>query len=113
MASDLRVTVAVASVLVVFLEDPGKPQYGFNLMEATDLPSGSLYPILARLERAGWLVGEKETVDPRTEGRPPRRYFTLTGEGIRLATPRLAALQQKLRTRPAGQRQPGWQGGLA
>lgn len=107
MASDVRVTLAVASVLVVFLEDPDQPRYGFDLMEATDLPSGSLYPILARLERAGWLAGEKETIDPRAEGRPPRRYFTLTGEGIRLATPKLAALQEKLRTRPVGHGQAG------
>jgi DNA-binding PadR family transcriptional regulator len=64
-------------------------------MERTGLASGSLYPILVRLERAEWLVGAKEDIDPRAAGRPPRRYFKLTGLGERVARQRLAELAQE------------------
>jgi DNA-binding PadR family transcriptional regulator len=95
MAGDVRVTVPVAKVLRVFLEDSAVARYGFDLMERTGLASGSLYPILVRLERAEWLVGAKEDIDPRAAGRPPRRYFKLTGLGERVARQRLAELAQE------------------
>jgi hypothetical protein len=42
-------TLAVAAVLRVFLDDPDAPRYGYELMRRTGFPSGKLYPILARL----------------------------------------------------------------
>jgi DNA-binding PadR family transcriptional regulator len=39
-------------VLRVFLDDPTAPRYGYDLMKAAALPSGTLYPMLARLETA-------------------------------------------------------------
>lgn len=95
MERGVRVTVPIARVLRVFLEDTAVPRYGFDLMEATGLASGSLYPILVRLERAGWIAGAKEDIDPRVAGRPARRYFTLTGAGEQIARDRLAALAQE------------------
>jgi PadR family transcriptional regulator PadR len=114
MDDDLRVTVPVARVLRMFLEDVTAPQYGFDLMDATGLASGSLYPILVRLERAGWITGAKEDIDPRAAGRPPRRYFKLTGTGEQVARRRLAELTQEF-TAPVGMPQcrPGMQGGFA
>jgi PadR family transcriptional regulator, regulatory protein PadR len=67
---NLNLTPRVARVIKVFLEDPGKPRYGFELMRLTGQPSGTLYPILGRLERAGWLAGGQEDIDPHAEGRP-------------------------------------------
>ena len=57
--------------------------HGFDIMDATDLPSGTVYPILRRLEdqglvRARW---EREAV-ARREQRPPRRYYELTAAGV-------------------------------
>ncbi len=49
----------------------------------TGTTSGSLYPSLAKLEQAGWIVGERESIDPREEGRPARRYYMLTAEVLR------------------------------
>jgi PadR family transcriptional regulator, regulatory protein PadR len=92
MDTGLRVTLTVARVLRVFLADPAEPRYGFDLMERTGMPSGSLYPVLARLDRAGWITGHREDLDPVAAGRPPRRYFTLTPEGERLARARVAQL---------------------
>jgi PadR family transcriptional regulator, regulatory protein PadR len=97
MDEDIRLSVPAARVLREFLEDPDAPCYGFDLMERVGMASGSLYPILARLERAGWIVGAKEDIDPQVEGRPARRYFTLTGEGVRVAQRRLAELSAELR----------------
>ncbi|GJM45326.1 MAG: hypothetical protein DHS20C21_21680 [Gemmatimonadota bacterium] len=56
--------------------------YGFDIMDATGLASGSVYPALRRFERDK-LVGAKwERVSTaREEGRPPRRYYKLTARG--------------------------------
>ena len=57
-------------------------RYGFDVMDATGLPDGTVYPILRRLERRGVLEGAWE--DPevaREEQRPPRRYYELTPIG--------------------------------
>lgn len=93
----LRITMTVAKVLRAFLDDADQNRYGFELMRHTGLPSGTLYPILARLERAGWITGHLESVDPVQAGRPPRRFYTLTGEGARNARHELARLSAELR----------------
>ena len=110
----MNVTVTVAKVLRVFLEDPTQPCYGLELMKATGLPSGSLYPVLARLERAGWVRSRREQIDPVAEGRPPRRYYELTPDGLTAARCELAALAQQLRPpRLADIAVPRPEGGLA
>lgn len=57
-------------------------RYGFDVMDATGLPDGTVYPILRRLERRGVLEGawEDEAV-AQAEQRPPRRYYRLTEVG--------------------------------
>lgn len=72
-------------LLRVLLEDPSADWYGFDLMKRTRLKSGTLYPILMRLEHAGWLSSRAEDVDPREAGRAARRLYRLTGEGERAA----------------------------
>ena len=56
--------------------------YGFDIMDATGLPSGTVYPILRRLDREGLLKStwEKHATAQR-EQRPPRRYYEITGDG--------------------------------
>lgn len=57
-------------------------RYGFDVMDATGLPDGTVYPILRRLERRGVLEGRWEAEDTaRAEGRPQRRYYRLTPLG--------------------------------
>lgn len=90
-------TIAVATVLRVFLDDITQPRYGYELMQLTGYPSGKLYPILARLQRAGWLTREREDIDPAVAGRPARRLYRLAPEGIQAARQELAALTQQLR----------------
>ena len=56
--------------------------YGFDVMDATGLPSGTVYPILRRLEEAELLRSNWEgAAAAAREGRPPRRYYELTGAG--------------------------------
>ena len=65
----------------VLLELNRGPRYGLEIARATGLKGGSLYPILSRLEEAGWVQGEWEGIDPHDEGRPPRRYYAITDAG--------------------------------
>jgi PadR family transcriptional regulator PadR len=49
-----------------------------------------VHPILARLGRVGWMESRREEIDPRAEGRPARRYYRLTPDGMELARSALA-----------------------
>ena len=98
----IRMTTSVAQVLTVLLDDPQVGRYGLELMRATGQPSGTLYPILTRLQDAGWLRADWEDIDPSAEGRPARRYYRLTPEAVGTARTELAALHAKLRPGGAG-----------
>lgn len=110
MTERIRITTSVAQVLAVLLDDPLAQRYGLELMRATGLPSGTMYPILTRLQDAGWLQADWEDIDPVVAGRPARRYYRLTAEGAAAARSELAALYARLRPRGAtGVRPaPGW-----
>ena len=57
--------------------------YGFEIMRAAHLPSGTVYPLLRRLEAAGLVESRwEDATRAHDEGRPPRRYYTATAEGI-------------------------------
>lgn len=56
--------------------------YGFDIIDVTGLGSGTVYPILRRLERAGLLTSTPERArDAHAEQRPARRYYAVTGAG--------------------------------
>jgi DNA-binding PadR family transcriptional regulator len=57
-------------------------QYGFDIMDITGLPSGTVYPALRRLEEVGLVDSkwEKPGIAQR-DGRPPRKYYELTPDG--------------------------------
>jgi DNA-binding PadR family transcriptional regulator len=89
-------TLQVQMVLAEMLSEPAELRYGLDLCTATGLPSGTIYPILARLERIGWMESGWE--DPEAhiaEGRPRRRYYRLTREGAECATEALRAIQRE------------------
>jgi PadR family transcriptional regulator PadR len=72
--------------------------YGFDIMDVTGLPSGTVYPALRRLERDSVVQSkwEGETV-ARDQDRPPRKYYRLTrlGQGALLdATKRYSLLER-------------------
>lgn len=58
--------------------------YGFDIMDATDLPSGTVYPTLGRLEKYGFVGSSWEDAEvAQQEKRPPRRYYEITAAGQR------------------------------
>lgn len=68
-------------------------RYGFDVMEACALPSGTVYPALRRLEKAGLLRSSWETGDQaHAHGRPRRRTYELTAQGLQA----LPTAEQKL-----------------
>jgi DNA-binding PadR family transcriptional regulator len=75
-------TLTIQLVLRALLADPGREMYGLEIMRGAGLPSGTLYPILSRLEAAGWLEKRTEDIDPRKAERPRRHYYKLTGKGV-------------------------------
>ena len=85
-----RMTIPTQLVLRALLADPSKEQYGVEIGATAGLPSGTIHPILARLEGVGWLESRWEEIDPRAEGRPARRYYQLTPDGLELARAALA-----------------------
>jgi DNA-binding PadR family transcriptional regulator len=62
-------------------------RHGFDILDATGLPSGTVYPILRRLEQDGFATSRWEAAkEAQQEQRPPRRYYTLTRDGQSLVS---------------------------
>lgn len=79
----MRTTYSTALVLEALSH---RYHYGFDIMDATNLPSGTVYPILRRLEREGLVTSEWEAEGvAQNEQRPPRRYYELTAVGRQAA----------------------------
>ena len=102
-----RMTLATQLVLGALLADPTGDHYGLELGGAAGLPSGTVHPILARLEGLGWLESSWEDIDPRVEGRPARRYYRLSAAGADSARAALARVPRRhlvttLRPAPSG-----------
>lgn len=93
-----RLTLATMEVLKVFLENPRHEFSGIDITNEVGTKSGTLYPILIRLEEAGWLASRWEDVEPNSVGRPKRRYYRITGEGQRSA----CAALKKVHPNPGG-----------
>ena len=74
-----RPSAQTATVLSAFLESPGEWFYGYDLSKRLGLPSGTLYPILMRLEDRSHL--ETRWTEPTEGGRPPRHMYRLTTAG--------------------------------
>ena len=56
--------------------------YGFDIIDITGVPGGTVYPALRRLEDEGYLTSEwEEPSIAQSEPRPPRKYYELTREG--------------------------------
>jgi PadR family transcriptional regulator, regulatory protein PadR len=74
-------TLTTQLVLRALLEQPARELYGLEICAKAGLPSGTIHPILARLEKAEWLESRWEDADPHERGRPRRRYYRLSPDG--------------------------------
>jgi DNA-binding MarR family transcriptional regulator len=75
----IRLTTPTWMVLDVLIAAADDPPWGYRICEEAGLGSGTVYPILERLEEAGWIEGAWETGQPAS--RPRRRFYTLTSAG--------------------------------
>jgi PadR family transcriptional regulator PadR len=89
-----RVGRATIDVLAVLL-DADEPRWGLEIIKATGRPSGTVYPLLDRLERAGWVTSRWDD-DEQRRG-PRRRLYALTRDG---------AIEARRACARAGQRRP-------
>lgn len=94
----MRLSRAGLLVLKVCLERHGESLYGYELMQKTGVASGTLYPLLLRFENEGLLESEWESVDSVAVGRPRRRLYRITADGVRAASAALLGVQVGMAT---------------
>lgn len=95
-AARTRLTKSTMAVLDVLLAaDPADPVWRFRICAEADLGSGTVYPILNRLERIGWVVPSWE--EPPPADRRRRRLYVLSGEGRQEIAAALAARSESRR----------------
>ncbi len=82
-------------VLAALAEKRGGWLYGLQIAAATDLKSGSLYPILIRLDERGLL--ESKWIEPERRGRPARHAYRITGAGRAVLAEALTSPVPRLR----------------
>ena len=76
-----RLSITAVSVLQAIANGY---EYGFDVIDQTGLPSGTVYPALSRLERDGYVRSAwEDEAGAHAEGRPARRYYRLTAPGVR------------------------------
>lgn len=80
----MQVTTQTLKVLGALISSADEIS-GADIARSVELASGTLYPILARLERAHWIESRWEEGDPHKLGRPRRRFYKITALGARKA----------------------------
>ena len=100
MGRRIRISPQTLSLLEALLHKPTTWHHGYALSQQTNLASGTLYPILMRLEKLRWL--ETSWEQPGTAaGRPPRHLYRLTSEARAWAREELADAQKRKFWKPA------------
>ncbi len=98
----IKMTGPVQQVLRALLEDAAIPRYGLQISKQAGLETGTLYPVMARLEGVGWVESSWEDPDLSIrDGRPRRRYYQLTKDGAeqaRLALAEISGRHEKRRS---------------
>jgi DNA-binding PadR family transcriptional regulator len=79
MTLRIRRSPQTLAVLAALQRRPQSWHYGYDLLREAGLKSGTLYPILARLQQGGWL--EQRWEKSSGAGRPPRHLYRLSKQG--------------------------------
>lgn len=96
-----RLTPATGDVLEALLSSD-EAVWGLRIVKQCGRPTGSVYPILERLERSGWITSRWD--DDATRPGPRRRLYELTGEGRAAAIQATATLRQRAGSRTGASR---------
>ena len=100
-----RVTAPTLDVLNALLDSDG-PTWGLLVIKATGRQAGTVYPILERLERQGWIRSSWDE-DADRPG-PRRRLYEFTGDGLQAAQHLVEARESAARDNARrAQRRPG------
>lgn len=83
MARNRTLSGHARNLLAAMAEAGGRWRHGYELCQQAGIRSGTLYPLLIRLEAQGYLEAEWQA--PTEAGRPPRHAYRLTAAGLRLA----------------------------
>jgi len=83
MTRSRALSPAARRVLHALAKAGSAGRHGYDLCREADIKSGTLYPLLMRLEGQGYLAADWRAAE--TPGRPPRHVYRLTTEGRRLA----------------------------
>jgi PadR family transcriptional regulator PadR len=105
----LVLTRAVQEILKALVGQPAREHHGVDICVETGMSSGTIYPVLAKLEALEWVDSgwEEPPVHDRRGGR--RRYYRLNPYGLAMARGALAASARgspgriAYRLRPAGE----------
>jgi PadR family transcriptional regulator, regulatory protein PadR len=89
MGLRIRLSKQTLHILDALLTRPGQWHHGYAISKSTGIASGTLYPVLMRLEKLGWL--ETRWEEARVAGRPPRHQYRLSPDGHAWATEELRA----------------------
>jgi PadR family transcriptional regulator PadR len=99
MGLRLRLSRQTLAILEALLARPSHWHHGYAISRQTGISSGTLYPVLMRLDKLGWL--ETRWEDSDASGRPPRHLYRLTGNGREWAREELRSAQQREFWKPA------------
>ncbi|GAA4626896.1 PadR family transcriptional regulator [Actinoallomurus vinaceus] len=88
-----RITVPTLAVLAVLLREDHR-WFGLRIAEELGMRTASVYPILARLEKAGWVTATWEVPSATHDSGAPRKYYALTEPGRESAKAVLAAREE-------------------
>ena len=93
MGLRIRLSRQTLTVLDALLARSGQWQHGYSLSQSIGIASGTLYPILMRLEKLHWL--ETRWEETKTPGRPPRHLYRLAGNARAWAREEIRAAQER------------------
>jgi DNA-binding PadR family transcriptional regulator len=99
MGLRLRISPQSLLLLEALLLRPTQWHHGYALSQQTSIASGTLYPILMRLEKLHWL--ETKWEKPEIAGRPPRHLYRLTANGRVWAREELRDARKRKAWKPA------------
>lgn len=83
MTRSRTLSPAARRVLAALVPAGASGRHGYDLCREAQIKSGTLYPLLVRLEAQGYLAADWQAAD--VPGRPPRHVYRLTAAGFRLA----------------------------
>jgi DNA-binding PadR family transcriptional regulator len=104
-----RITLQTLLVFALLLRE-GEHWYGLRIIREADLHTGTAYPLLHRMERAGWITSHWETPELPPGAGPrvrPRKYYELTEQGRKFATQAIETNRAHLTRRAAAARRLG------